>query len=300
MTWNDAQPPDLPPATLTGKVVGALRVVALLALTAVCLVLFLIGRLLRAVLGRFVTFHFGVARFWSRICLWLLGMRLEVRGEPIHAGALLANHCSWLDILALRSNRLIYFVSKAEVANWPGVGFITRVTGTIFIERKRSEAKRQEQMLRERIAHDQLLCFFPEGTSTDGQRVLPFKSSLFSAFFTDGQGTDILLQPVSLRYTPAPGSDLPPVFYGWWGSMGFESHIWDVATRSFGGRAEVVFHEPVRAADFADRKALSEHLFRVVRGGVLGPALERPVPEVQGEKMREDLEDDLEIDARPA
>ena len=278
-TWNAEPPPELDPPTLAGKVVGAVRVAALLAVTLVAVGLFLIGRALRGALGRWVTFHFGVARFWSRICLWLIGLKLVVRGRPVAAGSLVANHSSWIDILSLRSNHLIYFVSKSEVANWPGVGFITRITGTIFIERKRSEAKRQEALLRSRIAHDQLLCFFPEGTSTDGLRVLPFKSSLFSAFFTDGHGADILIQPVSISYHPAEGSDLPDNFYSWWGDMGFESHIWDVVTRSSGGRAEVTFHAAVSAADFADRKALSDYCQGVVdRGVVRGPATADAVP----------------------
>lgn len=266
-TWNAEDPPDLDPPTLPGKVAGALRVVAMVLLTGVSVALFLLGRALRGVLGRWVVFHFGVARFWSRACLWLAGLRLVVRGKPIRSGSLVSNHSSWIDILSLRSNRLIYFVSKAEVANWPGVGFITRITGTVFIERRRSEAKRQEVMLRERIAHDQLLCFFPEGTSTDGLRVLPFKSSLFSAFFTNGNGADIMIQPVTVRYLPSARSGLPANFYSWWGDMGFESHIWDVVTRSFGGTAEVTFHPAVRAADFADRKALADHCQRLVAQG---------------------------------
>lgn len=266
-TWNAEDPPVLDPPTPLGRAIGAARVTAMILLTAVAVGLFLVGRALRAVLGRWVVFHFGVARFWSRACLWLAGLKLVVRGKPIRSGSLVANHSSWIDILSLRSNRLVYFVSKAEVANWPGVGFITRITGTVFIERRRSEAKRQEAILRERIAHDQLLCFFPEGTSTDGLRVLPFKSSLFSAFFNDGQGADIMVQPVTVRYLPAPRSGLPANFYSWWGDMGFESHIWDVVTRSFGGTAEVTFHPAVRAADFADRKALADHCQNLVAQG---------------------------------
>ena len=274
-TWNAAAPPELEPPTIVGRLVGALRLAALISITLVSVALFLVGRALRAGLGRWVTFHFGVARFWSRACLWLAGIKLVVHGTPVAAGSLVANHSSWIDILSLRSNKLIYFVSKSEVANWPGIGFITRITGTIFIERRRSEAKRQEALLRSRIAHDQLLCFFPEGTSTDGLRVLPFKSSLFSAFFRDGQGTDFPIQPVSISYHPAEGSGLPDNFYSWWGDMGFGSHIWDVVTRSFGGRAVVTFHAAVRASEFTDRKALSDHCQRIVDGAVLrGPARE--------------------------
>lgn len=274
-TWNGQSPPELDPLPLGGRLVGYLRVGALLGLTLVAVGLFLLGRGLRGLLGRWVTFHFMVARLWSRLCLRIIGMRLSVAGIPASSGALVANHCSWIDILSLRAVRLIYFVSKAEVASWPGVGFITRITGTVFIERRRSQAKAQETILRERIAAEQLLCFFPEGTSTDGQRVLGFKSSLFSAFFRDGQGTDILIQPVTMRYHPHEASGLPADFYGWWGDMSFEGHIWDVCTRSFGGHAEVIFHPPVRAADFPDRKALADHCQRRVAEGMHSG---KPVP----------------------
>lgn len=265
-TWNAELPPELPAARPLGRVVGALRVVMVVAVTALALGLFVIGRFLRGALGRRVTFHFGVARLWSRVCLWLAGLRLEVRGTPVESGALVANHCSWADILAVRSVRLVYFVSKGEVASWPGVGLLARVTGTIFINRRRAEAKRQEAVLRSRIAHDQLLCFFPEGTSTDGLRVLPFKSSLFSAFFPDGQGTDFPIQPVTIRYHVPSG--MPATFYGWWGDMGFESHIWDVLSRPGGGTAEVIFHPPVSAGRFADRKRLAEHCRATVAEGL--------------------------------
>jgi 1-acyl-sn-glycerol-3-phosphate acyltransferase len=266
-TWSAEKPPELSPPSFGGKVVGGVRVGLLLLVTLISVALFLAGRGLRALLGRWVTFHFGVAWLWARACLRLAGVRLTIHGTPIHSGALVANHSSWLDILALRSVCLMYFVSKAEVANWPGVGFITRITGTVFIERRRTEAKRQEAILRERIAAEQLLCFFPEGTSTDGLRVLPFKSSLFSAFFQDGQGTDIQIQPVSIRYRPAPSSDLPASFYGWWADMGFESHIWDVVTRSHAGEVDVIFHPPVLASQFDDRKQLADHTMRKVEIG---------------------------------
>ncbi len=165
---------------------------------------------------------------------------------------------------------LIYFVAKAEVRAWPVVGYITHACGTIFIERRRTEAKRQEEALRERIAADQLLCFFPEGTSTDGLRVLSFKSSLFSVFFRDHAGADLLVQPVTVRYAAAPDSGLPESFYGWWGDMDFGAHVWAVLSRSFGGRAEVIFHAPVNPRDFPDRKALAEHCQAAVAGGFRG------------------------------
>lgn len=267
-TWNGAPPPSLPPPTPAGRVVGALRLAVFLAMTAVALAVFVSGRYLRAWLGHSITYHFLTARLWSRAGLWLLGLRLTVRGTPVASGALVSNHCSWADILTLRSVKLMYFVAKSEVRDWPGVGFITAVTGTIYIERRRNQAKQQEQVLRERIGADQLLIFFPEGTSTDGLRVLPFKSSLFSAFFHDHHAADLWVQPVTLRYIPAPGSGLPPDFYGWWGDMSLGSHVWAVMSRSFGGRAEVIFHPPVKPSAFADRKALAEHCGAVAARGL--------------------------------
>jgi 1-acyl-sn-glycerol-3-phosphate acyltransferase len=102
--------------------------------------------------------------------------------------------------------------------------------------------------------------------------VLPFKSSLFSAFFKDGQGTDFPIQPVTVRFRPAPGSGLPENFYGWWGTMSFEGNLWDVLTRSRGGTAEVTFHAPVTAADFPDRKRLADHCQAAVAAGMSAPA----------------------------
>jgi len=267
LTWNGSDPGPLPPLGLAGRAIGVLRVAAFLTLTALAVGLFVPGRYLRAWLGHGVTFHFAAARLWARTSLWLIGLRLRVSGTPIGSGALVANHSTWADIPVLRSVKLLYFVAKAEVRDWPVVGFVTDVTGTIFIERRRSQAKRQEQILRERIAARQLLCFFPEGTSTDGLRVLSFKSSLFSVFFEDHHGAELWIQPVSIHYTPAPGSGLPASFYGWWGEMDFAAHIWAVMSRSFGGTAEVIFHPPVRPGNFPDRKSLAEHCGRVVAEG---------------------------------
>ena len=280
-TWDAEQPPVLSEPVLAQKVIGCVRIAALVGVTLVAVAIFLVGRGLRAVLGRWVTFHFWIARLWSRACLALAGLRLKVSGTPISAGALVANHSSWIDILALRSTTLVYFVSKDDVANWPGVGFIARVTGTVFIKRKRTEAKRQEAILRERIAHEQLLCFFPEGTSSDGLRVLPFKSSLFSVFFDEGAPADIAVQPVSVRYTPAPGRGLPANFYGWWGDMSFEGHIWDVVTRSWGGTVEVLFHPAVNVRGHADRKALADHCQVLVADGMQRLGVTAPSDMVQ-------------------
>ncbi|MEM1275908.1 MAG: lysophospholipid acyltransferase family protein [Pseudomonadota bacterium] len=267
MTWNETDPAPLSEPPFVNRVIGGVRLAAALGITALLGVLFVLGASLRKVIGHVISYHFWVAQIWARACLTLIGLKREVRGVPIESGALVANHCSWSDIVVLRSVRLVYFVSKSDVANWAGVGFLARVAGTVFIERKRVEAKRQEAVLRDRIDAGQLLCFFPEGTSTDGLRVLPFKSSLFSAFFADVPAEHIWIQPVSIRYLTAEGSGLPENFFGWWGSMPFGGHIRTVMERSFGSRVVVTYHEPVHPTDFPDRKALADYCHGVVDEG---------------------------------
>ncbi|PJA59921.1 MAG: 1-acyl-sn-glycerol-3-phosphate acyltransferase [Rhodobacterales bacterium CG_4_9_14_3_um_filter_71_31] len=266
MTWDGAVAPALPPLTPLQRLRGALRLAALLALTVPVLALFLLGRFLRRRVLRGVKFHFLVARLWARAVLVLLGVRRDVVGAPMAAGGVwVSNHASWADIAALRSARLVNFVSKAEVRHWPGVGLLARAADTVFIERRRSQAQTQRNELAKRIRAGQLLCIFPEGTSSDGRRVLPFKSALFSALFEDGV-IDAQVQPVTLNWIAPPG--LPASFFGWWGSMPFEGHIWDVLCRSSGGAVEIVFHPPRRVTDFPDRKALTRWAEDAVRGGL--------------------------------
>ena len=117
----------------------------------------------------------------------ILGIRLQVTGRPMaERGAVVANHASWLDIFVLNAVSRVYFVSKAEVAGWAGIGWLARATGTVFIARKGTEAKEQQALFEARLRAGHRLLFFPEGTSTDSLRVLPFKSTLFAAFYTHG------------------------------------------------------------------------------------------------------------------
>jgi 1-acyl-sn-glycerol-3-phosphate acyltransferase len=178
---------------------------------------------------------------------------------------MVANHASWLDIFTLNALARIYFVSKAEVARWPGIGWLARATGTVFIERRASAAKAQRDVFHERLARGHRLLFFPEGTSTDGRRVLPFKSTLFDAFFDEAHREDVWIQPVTVNYRAPEGAD--PRYYGWWGDMDFGSHFAMVLAARRQGSVEVVFHDPVRVDDFDDRKALARHLEEVVARG---------------------------------
>ncbi|MFV2003288.1 MAG: lysophospholipid acyltransferase family protein [Paracoccaceae bacterium] len=208
----------------------------------------------------------GIIRYWAWIGLWCCGLKLEVEGKPMpHGGAIVANHSTWIDIFTLHAVADLVFVSKAEVGSWPFIGFLARLTDTVFIERRQNAAKEQQEILKQRVASGDRLCIFPEGTSTDGTLVLRFKSSLFGALQVQIPGSDIRVQPASVVYLPR--RDLPRRFYGWWGDMGFGEHLLSVFAKSRCGRVRVVLHPPVRADDFATRKLLAAHCEKVVREG---------------------------------
>ena len=194
----------------------------------------------------------------------ILRLPLVVQGQPMRGvGAIVANHSSWLDIFALNAADRVYFVAKSEVAGWPGIGILARATGTLFIRRRTTEAKRHQEQFENRLLAGHRLLFFPEGTSTDAMRVLPFKSTLFAAFLTDHLKHDLAVQPVTVIYHAPPGHD--PRHYGWWGDMDFAPHLLITLAARQQGRVEVVFHAPLRVADFPDRKALAAACEAAVR-----------------------------------
>lgn len=218
---------------------------------------------------------FGAARPWtpyvtqaaSRLLFTVLGMRHEVVGEQMkQPGAVVANHASWLDISALNARKRVYFVSKAEVAGWPVIGFLARLVGTVFIARDPRQAHTQRRIFEERLSAGHKLLFFPEGTSTDGMRVLPFKSTLFEAFFSDSLRDRTHIQPVTVVYEAPPGQD--PRFYGWWGDMDLGPHLLQVLSARRNGAVRLVYHPAVRVADFDGRKALARQLEEAVRAGM--------------------------------
>lgn len=208
-----------------------------------------------------------LTQFVCRGFFLLLGMRHRCIGKPMRgAGAVVANHISWLDIFALNLRKRIYFVSKAEVAAWPGIGWLARATGTVFIARQRRDAQAQIALFRERLSAGHKLLFFPEGTSTDGQQVLGFKPTLFAAFLDPELIAQLHLQPVTLRYNAPGGAD--PRFYGWWGDMEFGPNLLQILAAPRHGSVTVIYHDPVRASDFDNRKRLARTLEETVRSGL--------------------------------
>ncbi len=266
LTWDAADPPVLPTPTALQWLRLVLRATTLVVMTYVLMLPLLILKALLPVWPQAP--WLGVVRCWGRLNLWLCGLRLRSIGQPMAGpGALVSNHVGWIDIFTLLSADRTVFVSKAEVARWPVVGILSRQIGTVYIERKRSEARNQQNQLKEALTDaTHHLCFFPEGTSTDGQRVLAFRSTLFAGFMDETLSSTIKIQPVSLVYRPS--MRLPDAFYGWWGDMGLGGHLKSVLALSAGGEVDVVFHPAVRPTAFANRKALALHCEQAVREGV--------------------------------
>ncbi len=197
-----------------------------------------------------------ITQFVCKSAFVILRIRREVVGEIMQGpGAIVSNHVSWLDIFTLNAAKRVYFVAKAEVAAWPAIGWLARATGTAFIRRDPREAKSHVYLLRARLGFGHKLLFFPEGTSTDGKRVLPFKPTLFAAFLDDELKDRLWIQPVTLVYTAPQGQD--PRLYGWWGDQDFGPSLLLTLARRRQGRVTVVYHQPLRVLDFTDRKALA-------------------------------------------
>lgn len=197
----------------------------------------------------------------------ITGITLNVRGTPMKEhGAIIANHASWTDIFTLHAAKRVYYVSKVEVRGWFGIGWLARATGTIFINRVRGEAKQQQKTLSDRLSIGHKLLFFPEGTSTDSIRVLPFKTTLFSAFFDPDLHSKLFVQPVTVIYKAPKGQ--PETFYGWWGDMSFGWHLVLVLGARKQGQVDLIYHPPIKVSDYPDRKALARACEEIVRSGM--------------------------------
>lgn len=265
--WDDGEMPLDSPIALAGWLRAGRRGVPVILLLLLCFPLLLILRVPEKwIWGYRRPITPWITQFVCISTCWMMGLKRHVSGAPSPVrGAFVANHSSWLDIFVLNASKRIYFVAKAEVQGWPGIGWLARGTGTVFIRRDRREAKRQQDVFEDRLRAGHHLLFFPEGTSTDGLRVLPFKTTLFAAFTTEALREFLTVQPITLRYHAPEGED--PRFYGWWGDMGFGYGLLKVLAVRRQGRVDVIYHPPLRVSDFPDRKSLAAACEATVRQG---------------------------------
>jgi len=217
---------------------------------------------------------------YHRACTRLLGIEVVVKGERSHAKStlFLANHSSYVDIMVLGSLIPGSFVAKAEVAGWPLFGLLAKLQRTVFVDRRaRLVAGQRDEMLR-RLAKGDNLILFPEGTSSDGNHILPFKSALLSVAELEVDGGPIPVQPVSIAYTHLDGIPMGRhfrPFYAWYGDMDMASHIWQMAGLGL-ARVTVEFHPVITLASIGSRKALAREAQRLVAGGLATALAGRP------------------------
>ncbi len=226
--------------------------------------------------------------YWSTMCR-LLGLKVRVigarertaDGRPI---VYVSNHSSWLDILVLGGRLNACFISKLEVSRWPVVNWIARLGRTVYVDRRRTSTGRERDDMRGRLAQGDNLILFPEGTTSDGSRVMPFRSAFLSVaeLPVTEDGRPPLVQPVSvvydrLGYLPAGRASRP--LFAWYGDMNLATHFCRLAQYR-GLRATVLLHAPLDPARFANRKDLALATWVAVANGAATLRQNRPAAPV--------------------
>ncbi len=217
--------------------------------------------------------RFQLPRLYHAVCARVIGIDIHVVGVPERSSPVMfvSNHSSYLDIMVLGAVIPASFVAKAEVARWPFFGLLAKLQQTVFVDRgRRREVGDQRTVMARRLEAGDNLVLFAEGTSSDGNRVYPFKSALFSVVEALPEASDLRVQPVSVTATALDGIPLGRAFrplYAWYGDMGLAPHLWRFVQA---GRVtvRVEFHPAVTADRMATRKALTAHCWQQVTSGV--------------------------------
>jgi len=202
--------------------------------------------------------------YYHRFLCWLLDVRVSVSGE-ISRGRpvlLIANHISWLDIIVISSVAPVHFVAKREVADWPFFGLMAKLQRTVFVDReRRSTVRDTAHEIAGRLDAGERIVLFAEGTSSDGNQILPFKSALIAAAALaaeeEGEGADV--QTLALAYTRLHGLPMGRVartHVAWYGDMDMVPHVWGLL-RQGPLDAQVQIGAPLRLDNVRDRKKLA-------------------------------------------
>lgn len=217
----------------------------------------------------------------------IVGIRLNVEGAVAEEQGvlLISNHVSWIDITVLSAVAPVSFVAKQEVASWPFVSWLAKLQRSVFVDRnRRNEVGHKANEILERLAAGDHIVLFAEGTSSDGNSVVPFKTALFAAAKPpngDPMGAKVSAQTLAITYPKIYG--LPLCRRGrhviaWYGDMDLASHAWRLL-----GLGPIDAHirigPPVPLDDFPNRKALARYAEEQVRNDVVellrGPAQKR-------------------------
>lgn len=208
-----------------------------------------------------------------RMCL---GIKIVVKGTPCTDKHVLfmGNHLSYLDIPAIASViKHASFVAKSEVEGWPLAGFLSSLQQTTFIQRKRSKIIEEKNNIQKRVDDGDNLIIFPEGTSTSGLDILPFKSSLFMLVLGENNES-IYIQPFTIDILDIDGKQPKTKderdIYAWPRDVDIDlhHHLWRFA-KVKGATLQITFHDPIRAKDYTDRKALAKDCHEIAVKGLV-------------------------------
>jgi len=197
---------------------------------------------------------------WSIRLLKILKVKVVLHGssdvlQQQGAFLLVANHISWLDIHVLNSIRPVTFVAKSDVSSWPIFGYIAKSLGTIFLKREKlSDIKRVIYLMNQKISSSEVVAIFPEGTSSDGRCVLPFKSNLFQAAI-DAQGHVL---PIRLSYKEHGAYTDRPAFIGDMSLIQSIEHI--LASNHL----EIELHVCAPLSGYSSRQELAQHSYKAI------------------------------------
>ena len=234
---------EITPVSLAGWLRIAWRACALLALIVIFVPLHYAFRSL----AYGSPFPMLFLRYAARVC----GAKVEVIGTHLKRDVFfIANHVSWMDILALAGASGTAFVAKAELAQAPLVGWLASLNRTVFVKREnRLGVAEQVNALKEALVDNWSVTVFPEGTTTDGQSLLPFKTSMMSVL--DPPPPGVLVQPVVLDYGEVAE------WIGWIGEEGGPNNAKRVLARKGTFRLRLYFLDPFSPEEFRGRKAIS-------------------------------------------
>ncbi len=215
------------------------------------------------------------------IC-FALNIKVKTIGAPLDGPPTLfvSNHVSWIDIVVLGHVMKACFIAKKDMIEWPVLGYLSTLQRTIFVNReRRTDVVAQRREMQERIHNGDNLILFPEGTTSDGGRVLPFKSALFGVtekamhLEVDDHGhiPELMVQPVTLVYKKI--NNLPTIranrhSVAWIGDVEIGDHLKGVLNL-LKVEVEVHFHEPVSRNIFKTRKELSAYCQRTIENRLL-------------------------------
>ena len=206
-----------------------------------------------------------IVQFFHKLLLWLVNINVEVIGKRDLNNVptlYVSNHLSYLDIPVLGSTIRGRFIAKNEISNWPIIGYLSKVGNTIFINRNLKFLKTNKSIIYDYLCRGDNIILFPEGTTSDGNRVLKFKSSLLTSL----ENKNILIQPIVIRYKSINGMPLnrwlKPII-AWYGDVDFKPHLINIL-KLFSIKAQIIFLPALNGRDFANRKDMTSSLHHAI------------------------------------